>query len=162
MRRVAIVVGLAQLLLGCSVVTPQPARGEQVPLMTSTRPEPMCVGSYMVMDIVADPIVGTVAKQGGWPLKWPHGYTGWRFGSEVQVLDPTGEVVLTTGQRYELALRGDADLSTPMQDLDWTEGCIPMPCSRGRTCELGGPYLVHALRSWTVEPRVDRRAGLET
>jgi len=136
MRRVTAVIALALCLVGCGAA-PEATRGAQVPLLRAARPDAMCVGVYEVMDIVADPNVGTVAKVGGFPLKWPAGYTGWRLGSEVQVLDPNGAVVLTTGQRYELALRGDSNIPTPMTDLDWTEGCIPSPCSRGRTCELG-------------------------
>ena len=138
MHRVA-TVGLALILTGCGAAL-VPTRGEQVPLLFTDR-EQNCVGVYEVMDIVADPNVGTVTKQGGWPLKWPRGFTGWRFGSEVQVLDPNGDVVLTTGQRYELALNAgvenDFGIPTPMTDLEWTAGCIPSPCSRGRTCELG-------------------------
>ena len=135
MSRIA-TVGLVLLLAGCGAA-PVATWGEQVPLLRATDREPACVGVYEVMDIVADPNVGTVAKQGGWPLKWPQGYTGWRSGSEVQVLDPNGEVVLTTGQRYELSLNADVGFTTPMRDLDWTAGCIPSPCFRGRTCELG-------------------------
>ena len=137
MHRVAMA-GLALLVAGCGV-GPIATRGEQVPLLHTDR-EPNCVGAWEVVDIVADPNVGTVSKQ-GWPLKWPQGYTGWRFGSEVQVLDPKGEVVLTTGQRYELSLNASVDngfsFPTPTTDLEWTAGCIPWPCARGRTCELG-------------------------
>ena len=49
---------------------------------------------------------------------------------QVQVLDPNGEVVLTTGQRYELALNAsvenDFGFPTPMTDLEWTAGCMPV------------------------------------
>lgn len=137
MRRIA-KMGLALLVAGCSAA-PVATRGEQVPLLPTDR-EPGCVGVYEVMDIVADPNVGTVSRQ-GWPLKWPRGYTGWRFGAEVQVLDPDGEVVLTTGQRYELYLNASEEngfrFPTPMKDLEWAAGCIPIPCFPGRTCELG-------------------------
>ena len=133
-----VIASLALLVAGCSTA-PVATRGEQVPLLATDR-QPGCVGVYEVMDIVADPTFGTVTVQ-GWPLKWPRGYTGWRFGSEVQVIDPNGEVVLMTGQRYELALNAsvenDFGFPTPMTDLEWTAGCIPSPCSRGRSCELG-------------------------
>ena len=138
MRRIA-ALGLALLLAGCRAA-PGATRGEMVPLLFTDRGS-NCVGSYEVMDIVADPNVGTVTRQGGWPLKWPRGFTGWRFGSEVQVLDPSGDVVLTTGERYELFLNASVEngfsFPIPMTDLEWTAGCIPTPCSRGRTCELG-------------------------
>jgi hypothetical protein len=56
------------------------------------------------MDVVADPTFGTVSKDGGGPeLTWPRGYTARWAGSEVEVLDLEGNVVLTTGKRYWLS-----------------------------------------------------------
>jgi hypothetical protein len=43
------------------------------------------------------PAVGTVA-----PVMWPTGYTGRRAGSELEVLNEAGDVVATTGKRYDL------------------------------------------------------------
>jgi hypothetical protein len=33
-------------------------------------------------------------------MTWPKGFTAWRVGSEVEVLDGTGKQVLITGRRY--------------------------------------------------------------
>jgi hypothetical protein len=58
------------------------------------------------MDVVADPTFGAVngRKDGLGPqLTWPRGYTARWAGSEVEVLDPGGKVVLTTGRRYWLS-----------------------------------------------------------
>jgi hypothetical protein len=87
---------LALCLVGCG-------RGEQVPLITveTVVGHGGCVLLYQVVDVIADPASGTPAiKGGGEPLRWPSGYTARRSGFEVEVLDPTGTVVLTTGHRY--------------------------------------------------------------
>jgi hypothetical protein len=55
---------------------------------------------HLVADVIADPTFGTAYKEDGAPLRWPTGYTGRRAGTEVEVLDRTGTVVLTTGSRY--------------------------------------------------------------
>jgi hypothetical protein len=90
-----------------------------------------CVGLYNVADVVADPSFGTVVKDGGWAVIWPEGYTGWSDGSQVEVRDERGKVVLTTGSRYQLAPLGLSynDRKAP----DWTIGCVS-PCP---DCELG-------------------------
>ena len=59
-----------------------------------------CVLAYTVMDVAADPDAGTVDKASGRVLRWPLGFTARWAGAEVEVLDPTGKVVLTTGRRY--------------------------------------------------------------
>lgn len=132
MRRIsgAIVLGLG--LLGCGVL-----RGPQVPLVTVNTPlyGDGCVLLHEVVDVIADPDVGTVVKDGGWPLKWPPGYTAWRAGTEVEVRDEAGKVVLTTGARYRISPRDDGTYSTPRKD--WAAGCIA-PCP---DCELGNGLL---------------------
>ena len=118
---------LGVVVMGCSALP-----GHQMPLVTVTTPlfGDGCVLLYEVVDVVADPAVGTLAQgtavQGGsWPLKWPQGYTGWRVGSEVEVRDEKGQVVLTTGARYRISPRNDGTFSTPWHD--WAAGCI-QPC----------------------------------
>jgi hypothetical protein len=37
------------------------------------------------------------------PIMWPLGYTGFRVGSEIAVVDETGRVRAITGNRYVLA-----------------------------------------------------------
>lgn len=90
-----------------------------------------CILLYRVVDVIADPAFGTVIKASGAPLRWPSGYTGWRDGSEVAVLDPTGRVVLTTGGRYEIGPVFSGNYSPPFHE--WVVGCVD-PCP---DCELG-------------------------
>jgi hypothetical protein len=58
---------------------------------------------YYVADVIADPTSGApMYAATGEALAWPRGFTARRAGSEVEVLDPSGNVVLTTGRRYRL------------------------------------------------------------
>jgi hypothetical protein len=113
-------------LLGCGSQLP----GQSVPLRIdeASSGENCCLLSYTVMDVVADPNFGTVSKGGGGPeLTWPRGYTARWAGSEVEVLDPVGTVVLTTGRRYWLS-----PLSGPFDKF--VVGMVRL-CP---DCELGG------------------------
>jgi len=104
MRRIAIGLGLAVSLLGCSG---EPPRGEQVPIRTATAGEDPGHATFanLVVDVVADPETGTpVIKNDAEPMRWPSGYTAWRWGSETEVLDASGKRVLVTGHRYRLYL----------------------------------------------------------
>jgi hypothetical protein len=94
--------------------------GEQIPLIT-VEGQTCCWLSYSVVDVVADPTDG---KVGVLALRWQTGYTAWRVGSEVEVRDPIGAVVLRTPGRFRIIP------TFP----DWVVGEIE-PCS---TCELGG------------------------
>jgi hypothetical protein len=100
MRRIVFGLGLALSLLACGAVTP---RGEQVPLLTEKGARLTGGGVLMheVIDVVADPKTGTpvIANASG-PMRWPEGFTAWRVGSEVEVLDTLGNRVLITGARY--------------------------------------------------------------
>ncbi len=62
-------------------------------------------------DLVVDPIHGTAVIGNGarTPVRWPLGYTARRAGSEVEVLDETGAVVVRTGTRVHLGGGGDGD-----------------------------------------------------
>ena len=118
------VLALALCLLGCGSPSPTP-RGEQVPLLT-VETQGCCYLMYSVVDVVADATFGTADKASGEPLKWPAGYTAWRAGAEVEVRDPAGKVVLTTGSRY---------WTSPTEYLHrWVIGEV-RPCP---DCELGG------------------------
>jgi hypothetical protein len=117
---------LALCLAGCGT-----SKGEQVALVTQGGGGNGCVLLYEVVDVIADPTYGTVVKEGGWPLRWPTGYTAWRVGTEVQVLDRSGNVILTTGGRYRIGPVDDGTYSTPQKE--WVVGCIG-PCPG---CELG-------------------------
>lgn len=100
MRRIIATLVLAVCLLGCSG-----PKADQVPLVTIETPQGMtcCWLFYAVVDVVADPTTGTPTfKDSGLPMRWPRGYTAWRAGSEVKVMDGGGNVVLTTGSRYRI------------------------------------------------------------
>jgi hypothetical protein len=96
MRRVIAALALGLCLLGCAPSVP-------LRIDNAASAEDCCLLSFMVIDVVADPTFGTVNKADGAPLTWPPGYTGRWAGSEVEVLDPAGKVVLTTGGRYWLS-----------------------------------------------------------
>jgi hypothetical protein len=119
-HRVTATLALALCLVGCG-------RGEQVPLITvdAVVADGSCVLLYQVVDVIADPTSGTpVVKGGGEPLRWPGGYTARRAGFEVEVLDPAGTVVMTTGGRYWMC---------PKEWLpEWVIGMV-RPCP---DCEL--------------------------
>jgi hypothetical protein len=59
--------------------------------------------------LVADPTYGTAISvtngndQVTTPVAWPRGFTGRRVGSEVEVLDPHGNVVATTGHNFTVS-----------------------------------------------------------
>ena len=101
MRRVTATLALALCLLGCGLT-----RGEQVPLPTDDTVTSFGVGCILmheVVDVIADPTSGTpVIESGGQPVRWPKGFTAWRAGTEVEVVDATGKIVLRTGARYWL------------------------------------------------------------
>jgi hypothetical protein len=137
MRRIPAALALVLCLLGCGAVavpTPEPTRGEQVPLLTEDGPE----GTYLlraVIDVVADPETGTpIIQAHGVPMRWRTGFTAWRLGSETEVVDPKGNRVLVTGQRY---------LFRPSKyDPYWLIGQVercppPGPFANDSRCELG-------------------------
>jgi hypothetical protein len=152
MRRIAIGLGLALSLLGCSGAAPTqaPSRGAQVPLLTA---EPG-TGSFVnvVIDVVADPETGTpIIEMHGVPMRWPTGYTAWRVGSETEVLDPNGNRVVVTGQRYRfypgLDLLGSEPqpgvyIPGPYRIIAHIEPCPPGLF--GPSCVLG----VHQQADW--------------
>jgi hypothetical protein len=101
MRNLAGSLVLALLVTGCGALTP---RGEQVPLPIDESSPGLSNGGvlmHMVIDVLPDPTTGTpiIATRDG-PMKWPKGFTAWRVGSQVEVLDANGNRVLLTGGRY--------------------------------------------------------------
>lgn len=102
MLRIAIGLVLTLSLLGCSVATPTPApsRGAQVPLAADGTTETGCPLVHRIVDVIADPATGTPTDTSGVPFTWLKGFTAWRVGSEVEVVDGAGLTVLTTGGRY--------------------------------------------------------------
>jgi hypothetical protein len=127
MRRVTAALALAMCLLGCDL------RGARVPLVTvETEPGGGCWLLHEIVDVVADPTSGTPTIKGSGTPAWPRGYTAWRAGTEVEVLDSAGKVVLTTGSRYWMCPTPSTDLSKGLSD--WVIGGV-RPCP---DCELGG------------------------
>jgi len=53
-----------------------------------------------VGELTADPTYGTTIQ--GTAVYWPLGFTGRWAGSEIEVLDPDGKVIATTGRTYKL------------------------------------------------------------
>ena len=99
MHRVA-TLGLALLLAGCGGA-PEATTGEQVPLLTGD------LGCYAGGEggatghLIAEPQYGT--SWFGKPVMWPSGYTAWRIGTEVAVLDTHGKIKATTGRDYHIS-----------------------------------------------------------
>lgn len=121
MRRVLTTLALGLCLAGCGVVNvPLPTRD------TGRAWDGGCVLMSQIVDVIADPTSGTpIDAATGEPFTWPEGFTARRALFEVEVLDPTGKVMLTTGGRYDLC---------PHEYLDgWVIGNAS-PCP---DCELG-------------------------
>jgi hypothetical protein len=120
MRRVTTTLALALILLGCGSLPP-----DQVKLGISENARPFgCYLTYSTFDLVVDPNYGTgIGYDNGpiAPLYWPPGYTGHRVGSEVEVRDPNGKVVATTGGRYHI---WPADDGTRGKASGLVAGCI--------------------------------------
>jgi hypothetical protein len=106
-------IGIALLFLGCAhqATTRQPSLGEQVPLLTghlvgASGAGTGCYLNFMVGILNKDETYGTTMAYGEdvpqLPLMWPIGYTGYRVGSEIAVVDETGRVRAITGNRYTL------------------------------------------------------------
>ena len=134
MRRPLVVLALTLCVVACAPRDERVALGEQVPLLTveTVVGGDGCVLAYRVVDVVADSASGTpVENGGGEPLRWPRGYTAWRAGSEVAVLDPSGGVVLTTGGRYWMC---------PVQFFpEWVIGSV-RPCPQAVPDKVWGWY----------------------
>ena len=111
---------LALCVFGCGSLPP-----DQVKLGIAPNARPGgCYLTYTVYDLIADPTSGTAVRfetGGTSPLYWPPGYTGHRVGSEVEVRDPDGKVVATTGGRYAI---WPADDGTSGTGSGLVAGCI--------------------------------------
>lgn len=101
-----IVVALALCLGGCGSLP-----GSE-PVQILTAPELECFAADAAGRLVVDPTYGTAIIGDGHTnmlvggnvpvtVAWPPGFTARRSGSEVEVLDPQGNVVATTGRSYQ-------------------------------------------------------------
>lgn len=109
MRRTMSTLVLAASLAACG----SPFLGEPVTLLTG---EPLGPGACYTFgatgELVVDPEYGTAIIIESWPhdheksppipVMWRPGFTARRTGTEVAVLDPAGQIVATTGRKYEL------------------------------------------------------------
>ena len=114
MHRATIIVPLAMCLTGCEGLSPRPV--EPFALAHSREPADGRIGAcslgwWTAGQLVIDEERATsiVVEDGDFAtpgarlkvLWWPK-YTGRRLGNEVEVLDPDGNVVATTGRRYKI------------------------------------------------------------
>ena len=106
-RAATIVIALALCLGGCGLLPPQ-----RDPVQLLTSPQGVCFAANAAGLLVVDPTYGTAIIGDGHPnmliggdvpvtVAWPPGFSGRRNGSEVEVLDPQGNVVGTTGGSYQ-------------------------------------------------------------
>jgi hypothetical protein len=118
--RAAITLVLALWVLGCGSLPPDHVRLGIAPNARRGG----CYLTYSVYDLVADPTSGTAVRSDTGEigaLYWPPGYTGHRVGSEVEVRNPDGKVVATTGGRYAI---WPADAGTSGRGSGLVAGCI--------------------------------------
>ena len=111
--RLITTLAMALCLLGCGSVVPP---WDRVELLTDNGnpPAPGCYTAAAGGPLIVDRTYGTAIDVGSTtpvPVMWPLGFTGRRSGSEVEVLDPDGKVVATTGRTYNL--RGGFALDDP-------------------------------------------------
>lgn len=107
-RRATTTLVLAMLVLGCgSPMLP----GQPVALLTGDyqgmAASGACFTYWVEGPLTVDPEYGTAITDGDLatvpvPVMWRPGYTGRRVGSVVEVRDPAGNVVATTGRRYRI------------------------------------------------------------
>ena len=132
MRRIASKLALALCLLGCGPNAPSEAR---VALLTGDGPfreewrYEACYTSGAGGLLTVDPQYGTAISDthlGGpnapgpvSPVMWWPGYSAWRVGSEVEVRDPAGNVVATTGHEYRLEGGYWSEDITPTASNQW-------------------------------------------
>jgi hypothetical protein len=130
MKRISATIALGLVVLGCGRL-PDP-----VQLVTGTSAlEPNgCFAFDVAGRLTVDPSYGTaiIVKDGtgGIPVAWRPGFTGRRAGSEVEVLDPDGKVVATTGRPYDVegGYVTDGSWGHPETSMFWACGYVkPLP-----------------------------------
>ena len=142
MKRVAATLVVALVLVGCGMLPPGPVHlltpgpADQIigSSVYNTYGPDGCVSMPHAGDLVADATYGTafIATGGAaatpLPVVWRRGFTGRRSGSEVQVVDPQGNVVAVTGHAYRFnggyVLTNGGNTSNNA-DFDWSG--LPVP-----------------------------------
>ena len=108
MTRIAATLVIGLLVTGCGLLREPVPTPEPVQLLTSDPQQRGCYSLQIDVPLSVDPTYGTGSGQqivrGDWVqvVAWRAGFTGRRIGSEVEVLDPQGNVVATTGHTYSL------------------------------------------------------------
>ena len=125
-KRRAATLALALLALSCG--------SANVPLLTVTSRGNSCLLAQVSGLLVVDPTYGTAIVANDQPrqlelsdvpvtLAWSAGFTARRLGSEVEVLDPQGNVVATTGRNYQFSggYVSAGDAFVPPWETAWPE-----------------------------------------
>ena len=144
--RLVAMLAVALLLAGCGSLMPRPA----VQLLTGdpSQVEGLGRSDACFMDmaegpLTADPTYGTmieirhqeiIPRESPYPrlpVVWLPGFTGRWVGSEVEVLDPQGQVITITGHNYTIVGGGVSARTWPglPVDLAWF-ACTPRPISQ--------------------------------
>jgi hypothetical protein len=131
----ALTIAIAVLVLYLAPVhllTPGPADQIISSSVYNTYGTDGCVSMPHEFKLVADATYGTAFVDGDatpLPVVWHSGFTGRRSGSEVQVVDPQGNVVAVTGHVYVFnggyVVRNGSNQSTHDFDFDWSG--LPVP-----------------------------------
>ena len=130
-KRVAATLAVVLCLVGCG------AFGDPVPLLAGPPGSPSlgCFTYAISGQLIADPKYGTVmidaavydetviqvtgTRPTTFPVAWRPGFVARRIGSEVEVIDPQGNVAATTGRSY--LIPGGYVSAGGSSGLDWPE-----------------------------------------
>ena len=126
-KQLAAALALALCLVGCGSLVP---KGEAVQLITGPPNHNGCFAADVAGLLVVDPTYGTAIVGNNLPsmvqlsdvpvtVAWRPGFTARRSGSEVEVLDPQGNVVATTGRSYRFM--GGYVRAGGSSGLEWPE-----------------------------------------
>jgi hypothetical protein len=158
--RVVSSVALAMSLLGCygrSASAPSASSSGSVQLLTvetQTSFGTCVLDAFYVADLIAEPTSGApIDGATGKSFAWPKGFTARRSGSEVEVLDPAGNIVLMTGHRYRMCPAPDdtnvgSGLFARSSAGAWVIGMV----SECMDCALGGYGYPFDLPDCTANP----------
>ena len=122
-----IVVALGLCLAGCGLL---PSQSDRVQLITGPPNHDGCFAANVAGLLVVDPTYGTAIVSNDLPsmiplsdvpmtVAWRPGFTARRSGSEVEVLDPQGNVVAMTGRSYRFS--GGLVSAGGSSGLEWPE-----------------------------------------
>ena len=89
-----------------SSIRPLPSTWTQIPVLTAGAPGTLCPLALGGGRLAEDPMSG-IGVEGAdattLGVMWPYGWTGWRDGAEVLLVDPNGGVVARTGDLMRFA-----------------------------------------------------------